>query len=151
MATTIFSYNARACILVQDGSLKKNDQVVLVNGQALLGHSNQEAMDILRSAMTSREAVELVVARRTTPNVPSMAALGEEPEEVCCCVVSGCGLCVGHTLGMHKVILSTSSTSSRCYVSLCHKICSISLTHSVRVTAESTGTCRSLWSPPPSQ
>ena len=48
----------------------------------MLGHSNQEAMEILRQAMASGNTVHLVVARRTAPTSPSMAALGEEPEEV---------------------------------------------------------------------
>lgn len=50
-----------------------------VNQHNLLGHSNQEAMEILRQAMAGHDTVQLVVARRTHP---SMAALGEEPEEV---------------------------------------------------------------------
>ena len=48
-----------------------------MNQQNLLGHSNHEAMEILRQAMTGHNTVQLTVARRA-----SMAALGEEPEEV---------------------------------------------------------------------
>ena len=69
-------------LLLQDGRLCKNDQVLSVNKQHLLGHSNQEAMDILRQALSNRNTVHLVVARRTVPPSPSMGALGEEPEEV---------------------------------------------------------------------
>ncbi len=40
-------------------------------------------MEILRQAMTNRDEVQLVVARRAAPpSSHSMAALGEEPEEV---------------------------------------------------------------------
>ena len=73
---------------MQDGRLNKNDQVLSVNQQNLLGHSNQEAMEILRQAMSNRTTVHLVVARRTLPSSPSMAALGEEPEEVCVVMTS---------------------------------------------------------------
>lgn len=68
--------------ILQDGRVCKNDQVLSVNQQNLMGHSNQEAMEILRQAMANRNTVHLVVARRTVPTSPSMAALGEEPEEV---------------------------------------------------------------------
>ena len=53
-----------------------------MNQQNLLGYSNQEAMDILKQAMSDQHIVQLVVARRTDVTPPSMAALGEEPEEV---------------------------------------------------------------------
>lgn len=66
----------------QDGRLHKNDQVLSVNGHNLLGHSNHEAMDILKQAMADHYTVQLVVARRVGQTTPSMAALGEEPEEV---------------------------------------------------------------------
>ncbi len=59
-----------------------------MNQQNLLGHSNQEAMEILRQAMSSSNTVHLVVARRVVPPSPSMAALGEEPEEVGVVIVS---------------------------------------------------------------
>ena len=79
----------------QDGRLKKNDQILCVNRENLLGGSNQEALDKLRSALSEASSssveaiggsVELVVARRVhspgSSMSPSMAALGEEPEEV---------------------------------------------------------------------
>ncbi len=56
----------------------------------MLGCANQEALDKLRTALSKATAgssnVELVVARRMgnpgSSLSPSMAALGEEPEEV---------------------------------------------------------------------
>ena len=53
-----------------------------MNQHNLLGHSNQEAMEILKQAMAERDTVQLLVARKATVSSPSMAALGEEPEEV---------------------------------------------------------------------
>lgn len=62
--------------------MHKNDQVLSVNQQNLLGYSNQEAVEILKQAMSDQNTVQLVVARRANVTSPSMAALGEEPEEV---------------------------------------------------------------------
>ena len=66
-----------------------------MNKENLLGGSNQEALDKLRSSLSKASSssveakggrVELVVARRVhnpgSSMSPSMAALGEEPEEV---------------------------------------------------------------------
>lgn len=66
-----------------------------MNKEGLLGSSNQEALDKLRTALTKASSkvgeaneggVELVVARRMcntgSSQSPSMTALGEEPEEV---------------------------------------------------------------------
>lgn len=39
-------------------------------------------MEILKQAMSNQDTVQLVVARRAALTSPSMAALGEEPEEV---------------------------------------------------------------------
>lgn len=83
-----------------------------INGQSLLGHSNQEALDTLRKALASASGedakVQLVVARRKGVNrkaamqfSTSMGTLGEEPEEVgvmgkvevCVCMCEGC-VCV---------------------------------------------------------
>ncbi len=79
----------------QDGRLRKNDQLLCVNKEGLLGCSNQQALDKLRTALAKASSVgeggvansnvELVVARRMgnpgSSQSPSMAALGEEPEE----------------------------------------------------------------------
>jgi len=75
-----------------DGRLCKNDHLLGINGQSLLGHSNQEALDTLRKALASASGedakVQLVVARRKGVNrkaamqfSTSMGTLGEEPEE----------------------------------------------------------------------
>ena len=64
-----------------------------VNGQSLLGHPNQEALNTLRKGLASASGadakVQLVVARRKGVNrkasmrfSASMGTLGEEPEEV---------------------------------------------------------------------
>ena len=74
----------------QDGRLVKNDQILYVNGQNLTGKSNQEALEILRKALSSANdrdsKIRLVVARTISSgsgsNRPTMAVLGEKPEEV---------------------------------------------------------------------
>ena len=79
----------------QDGRLRKNDQLLYVNKEGLLGCSNQQALDKLRTALAkasnageggvASSHVELVVARRMcnagSSQSPSMAALGEVPED----------------------------------------------------------------------
>lgn len=69
--------------------MQKNDQILSVNRQNLTGKSNQEALDILRKALSTandnESKIRLVVAR-TINNAdsarPPMAVLGEKPEEV---------------------------------------------------------------------
>ena len=69
----------------------KNDQILYVNRQNLTGKSNQEALDILRKALSfanddNDSKIRLVVARTisgaTGSGRPTMAVLGEKPEEV---------------------------------------------------------------------
>ncbi|XP_072307285.1 partitioning defective 3 homolog [Eucyclogobius newberryi] len=52
----------------KDGRLHVNDQLIAVNGESLLGMSNQEAMEALRTSMSvegnKRGMIQLVVARR---------------------------------------------------------------------------------------
>ena len=69
----------------------KNDQILYVNRQNLTGKSNQEALDILRKALSSanddsNSKIRLVVARTINGGSgsgrPTMAVLGEKPEEV---------------------------------------------------------------------
>ena len=69
----------------------KNDQILYVNRQNLTGKSNQEALDILRKALSSTNddsdsKIRLVVARTISSasgsGRPTMAVLGEKPEEV---------------------------------------------------------------------
>ena len=70
----------------------KNDQILYVNRQNLTGKSNQEALDILRRALSSPNddnndsKIRLVVARTISgmsgSSRPTMAVLGEKPEEV---------------------------------------------------------------------
>ena len=81
----------------QDGWVCRNDQLLCINGQSLLGRSNHEALEVLRGALASASVksstIQLMVARRAGINrkaalsmgsfSSSMAALGEEPEEVC--------------------------------------------------------------------
>ncbi|XP_061110212.1 partitioning defective 3 homolog [Conger conger] len=55
----------------KDGRLRVNDQLIAVNGESLLGKSNQEAMETLRRSMSTegnkRGTIQLIVARRTDP------------------------------------------------------------------------------------
>uniref|UniRef100_A0A8C6SM22 Par-3 family cell polarity regulator n=1 Tax=Neogobius melanostomus TaxID=47308 RepID=A0A8C6SM22_9GOBI len=52
----------------KDGRLRVNDQLIAVNGESLLGMSNQEAMEALRTSMSvegnKRGMIQLIVARR---------------------------------------------------------------------------------------
>ncbi|KAL0965991.1 hypothetical protein UPYG_G00289160 [Umbra pygmaea] len=69
----------------KDGRLRVNDQLIAVNGESLLGKSNQEAMETLRKSMSvegnKRGMIQLIVARRVTkhnqPDVPG-SPLGPE-------------------------------------------------------------------------
>lgn len=78
-----------------DARVCRNDQLLCINSQSLLGRSNNEALEVLRGALATASgessSVQLVVARRAGINrkaslsmssfSSSMAALGEEPEE----------------------------------------------------------------------
>ena len=87
----------------------RNDQLLCINSQSLLGRSNNEALEVLRGALATASgessSVQLVVARRAgisrkaslsmSSFSSSMAALGEEPEEVCLSVpLLGCWQCL---------------------------------------------------------
>uniref|UniRef100_A0AAY4DHJ4 PDZ domain-containing protein n=1 Tax=Denticeps clupeoides TaxID=299321 RepID=A0AAY4DHJ4_9TELE len=54
----------------KDGRLQVNDQLIAVNGESLLGKTNQEAMETLRKSMSvegnKRGMIQLIVARRIT-------------------------------------------------------------------------------------
>ena len=77
-----FNYCCCLLLVYQDNRLHRNDQVLAVNGHSLLGCSNSKALDVLKSAMASEDTVTLMVARKASQATPSMASLGEEPEEV---------------------------------------------------------------------
>ncbi|NP_001086014.1 par-3 family cell polarity regulator S homeolog [Xenopus laevis] len=65
----------------KDGRLHINDQLVAVNGESLLGKTNQDAMETLRKSMSTegnkRGMIQLIVARRVklseleSPGTPS--------------------------------------------------------------------------------
>ncbi|XP_077472748.1 par-3 family cell polarity regulator beta a isoform X2 [Stigmatopora argus] len=61
----------------KDGRLRVNDQLIAVNGEALLGRSNHAAMDTLRRSMSAegngRGSVRLVLLRSSAPEGPSDA------------------------------------------------------------------------------
>ncbi|XP_061441568.1 partitioning defective 3 homolog isoform X2 [Rhineura floridana] len=52
----------------KDGRLRVNDQLIAVNGESLLGKTNQDAMETLRRSMSTegnkRGTIQLIVARR---------------------------------------------------------------------------------------
>ncbi|XP_029935160.1 partitioning defective 3 homolog isoform X2 [Myripristis murdjan] len=56
----------------KDGRLRVNDQLIAVNGESLLGKTNQEAMEALRKSMSiegnKRGMIQLIVARRVAKN-----------------------------------------------------------------------------------
>ncbi|XP_053324202.1 partitioning defective 3 homolog isoform X2 [Spea bombifrons] len=56
----------------KDGRLRVNDQLVAVNGESLLGKTNQDAMETLRKSMSTegnkRGMIQLIVARRVKRN-----------------------------------------------------------------------------------
>ncbi|XP_073532997.1 partitioning defective 3 homolog [Phyllobates terribilis] len=56
----------------KDGRLRVNDQLVAVNGESLLGKTNQDAMETLRKSMSTegnrRGMIQLIVARRIKRN-----------------------------------------------------------------------------------
>ncbi|XP_024135696.1 partitioning defective 3 homolog isoform X2 [Oryzias melastigma] len=60
----------------KDGRLRVNDQLIAVNGESLLGKTNQDAMETLRKSMSTegnkRGMIQLIVARR-------VAKRNEEP------------------------------------------------------------------------
>lgn len=55
-------------VRLQDGRLRINDQLIAVNGESLLGKTNQDAMETLRKSMSTegnkRGMIQLIVARR---------------------------------------------------------------------------------------
>uniref|UniRef100_A0A672S899 Partitioning defective 3 homolog n=1 Tax=Sinocyclocheilus grahami TaxID=75366 RepID=A0A672S899_SINGR len=59
----------------KDGRLRVNDQLIAVNGESLLGKTNQDAMEMLRKSMSTegnkRGMIQLIVARRITKRLES--------------------------------------------------------------------------------
>ncbi|XP_062376676.1 partitioning defective 3 homolog isoform X2 [Sardina pilchardus] len=75
----------------KDGRLHVNDQLIAVNGESLLGNTNQEAMETLRTSMSiesnKRGLIQLIVARRVTgrneelPSGASVPDLSASPQD----------------------------------------------------------------------
>lgn len=57
---------------LQDERLRVNDQLIAVNGESLLGKTNQDAMETLRKSMSvegnKRGMIQLIVARQVAKN-----------------------------------------------------------------------------------
>ncbi|XP_057681039.1 partitioning defective 3 homolog [Corythoichthys intestinalis] len=70
----------------KDGRLHINDQLIAVNGESLLGNTNQEAMETLRKSMSvegnKRGMIQLIVARHAAQNteeVPGIQSMHGHP------------------------------------------------------------------------
>lgn len=67
----------------KDGRLHVNDQLIAVNGESLLGKTNQDAMETLRKSMSTegnkRGMIQLIVARRVAKR--SEVRIQAQPEE----------------------------------------------------------------------
>lgn len=61
-------FSVQFLVQQQDGRLRVNDQLIAVNGESLLGKTNQDAMETLRKSMSTegnkRGMIQLIVARR---------------------------------------------------------------------------------------
>uniref|UniRef100_UPI00358E51C6 partitioning defective 3 homolog isoform X2 n=1 Tax=Myxine glutinosa TaxID=7769 RepID=UPI00358E51C6 len=68
----------------RDGRLRVNDQLVAVNGESLLGHSNPVAMEMLRRSLATDGSlsgrIQLVVARRPEARDEAVAVTPLQPE-----------------------------------------------------------------------
>ncbi|XP_053429187.1 partitioning defective 3 homolog isoform X11 [Nycticebus coucang] len=69
----------------KDGRLRVNDQLIAVNGESLLGKTNQDAMETLRRSMSTegnkRGMIQLIVARRISKcNEPKSPGSPPGPE-----------------------------------------------------------------------
>ncbi|XP_060638506.2 partitioning defective 3 homolog isoform X4 [Anolis sagrei] len=66
----------------KDGRLRVNDQLIAVNGESLLGKTNQDAMETLRRSMSTegnkRGMIQLIVARRIS-KVNELESPGSPP------------------------------------------------------------------------
>uniref|UniRef100_A0A673AXY2 Par-3 family cell polarity regulator alpha, b n=1 Tax=Sphaeramia orbicularis TaxID=375764 RepID=A0A673AXY2_9TELE len=64
------SFHAHFLFSRQDGRLRVNDQLIAVNGESLLGKTNQDAMETLRKSMSvegnKRGMIQLIIARRVS-------------------------------------------------------------------------------------
>lgn len=71
----------------QDGRLRVNDQLIAVNGESLLGKTNQDAMETLRKSMSvegnKRGTIQLIVARRVSKQRSGVSSDGKELTKDC--------------------------------------------------------------------
>ncbi|XP_014864970.1 PREDICTED: partitioning defective 3 homolog [Poecilia mexicana] len=70
----------------KDGRLRVNDQLIAVNGESLLGMTNQDAMEALRKSMSvegnKRGMIQLIVARRLIKDGEDSSGMSELPVNV---------------------------------------------------------------------
>lgn len=71
----------------QDGRLRVNDQLIAVNGESLVGKTNQDAMETLRKSMSTegnkRGMIQLIVARRVAKRNEVRGSGFDQHECVC--------------------------------------------------------------------
>uniref|UniRef100_A0A7N8XSP5 Par-3 family cell polarity regulator n=1 Tax=Mastacembelus armatus TaxID=205130 RepID=A0A7N8XSP5_9TELE len=86
----------------KDGRLRVNDQLIAVNGESLLGMTNQDAMETLRKSMSvegnKRGMIQLIVARhvaRSNEETPCTSPVLEHPVTS---LLDDHNCCIAHTL-----------------------------------------------------
>uniref|UniRef100_A0A2K6U1Q4 Partitioning defective 3 homolog n=1 Tax=Saimiri boliviensis boliviensis TaxID=39432 RepID=A0A2K6U1Q4_SAIBB len=70
----------------KDGRLRVNDQLIAVNGESLLGKTNQDAMETLRRSMSTEGMIQLIVLKSPGsppgPELPIETALDDRERKI---------------------------------------------------------------------